>query len=134
MNILRAGGSTGSENRLSFYILREKKPLILLTITGLIYNLGLTAGPYFEGQLVQCLKNIYGGQQTLYDMLRLAGLYVAVILMVQAARAAKRFFCAPLCQRYEPQHAAGALSQPSGKRQRKQSEGKYRRTDDKSHQ
>lgn len=92
MNILRTGGGTGSENRLSFYILKEKKPLALLTITGLIYNLGLTAGPYFEGQLVQCLKNIYEGKQTLYDMLRLAGLYVAVILMVQAARAAKRFF------------------------------------------
>ena len=98
MNILRTGGGTGSENRLSFYILKEKKPLALLTITGLIYNLGLTAGPYFEGQLVQCLKNIYEGKQTLYDMLRLAGLYVAVILMVQAARAAKRFFCASLCQ------------------------------------
>lgn len=92
MNILRTGGGGGSENRLSFYILKEKKPLALLTITGLIYNLGLTAGPYFEGQLVQCLKNIYEGKQTLYDMLRLAGLYVAVILMVQAARAAKRFF------------------------------------------
>ena len=92
MNILRTGGGTGSENRLSFYILKEKKPLALLTIPGLIYNLGLTAGPYFEGQLVQCLKNIYEGKQTLYDMLRLAGLYVAVILMVQAARAAKRFF------------------------------------------
>lgn len=92
MNILRTGGGAGSENRLSFYILKEKKPLALLTITGLIYNLGLTAGPYFEGQLVQCLKNIYEGKQTLYDMLRLAGLYVAVILMVQAARAAKRFF------------------------------------------
>ena len=92
MNILRTGGGAGSENRLSFYILKEKKPLALLTITGLIYNLGLTAGPYFEGQLVQCLKNIYEGKQTLYDMLRLAGLYVAVILMVQAARASKRFF------------------------------------------
>ena len=92
MNILRTGGGTGAENRLSFYILKEKKPLALLTITGLIYNLGLTAGPYFEGQLVQCLKNIYEGKQTLSDMLRLAGLYVAVILMVQAARAAKRFF------------------------------------------
>ena len=84
MNILRTGGGTGSENRLSFYILKEKKLLALLTITGLIYNLGLTAGPYFEGK------------QTLYDMLRLAGLYVAVILMVQAARAAKRFLCVAL--------------------------------------
>lgn len=63
MNILRTGGGTGSENRLSFYILKEKKPLALLTITGLIYNLGLTAGPYFEGQLVQCLKNIYEGSR-----------------------------------------------------------------------
>ena len=59
MNILRTGGGTGAENRLSFYILKEKKPLALLTITGLIYNLGLTAWPYFEWQLVQCLKNIY---------------------------------------------------------------------------
>ncbi len=93
MNILRTSGGTGLENCLSFYILKEKKPLALLTITGLIYNLGLTAGPYFEGQLVQYLKNIYEGKQTLYDMLRLAGLYVAVILMAQAARADKRFLC-----------------------------------------
>lgn len=49
MNILRTGGGTGSE----FYILKEKKLLALLTITGLIYNLGLTAGPYFEGHFVQ---------------------------------------------------------------------------------
>ena len=46
MNILRTGGGTGSENRLSFYILKEKKLLALLTITCLIYKLGLTAGPY----------------------------------------------------------------------------------------
>ena len=40
------------------YILKEKKYLFLITITGLIYNVGLLAGPYFEGQLAGCLVDI----------------------------------------------------------------------------
>ena len=41
--------------KISSYFLHEKKLLMIITITGLIYNIGLLAGPYYEGQLAQTL-------------------------------------------------------------------------------
>lgn len=35
------------------YFKLEWKALTIVTIFGLIYNIGLLAGPYFEGQLAQ---------------------------------------------------------------------------------
>ena len=28
--------------------------LAIITVTGLVYNIGLLAGPYYEGQMAQC--------------------------------------------------------------------------------
>ena len=42
-------------DRISTYFLDQRGPLIAITVSGLIYNIGLTAGPYFEGKLAQCL-------------------------------------------------------------------------------
>ena len=78
--------------RIVSFLRRETGLLAFLTVTGLVYNVGMTAGPYFEGQLAGCLADILGGARQASDMMRLAGLYVAVILVVQGSRAGKRFF------------------------------------------
>ena len=74
------------------YILKEKKYLFLITITGLIYNVGLLAGPYFEGQLAGCLLDISKNLKTAKSMIQLSVIYVCVILLVQFARFLKRYF------------------------------------------
>jgi ATP-binding cassette subfamily B protein len=73
------------------YFRLEVKPLVLVTVSGILYNVGMVAGPYFEGQLAQCLFDIMKGYQTVSDMVSLAALYLSVILFVQAMRALKRF-------------------------------------------
>lgn len=36
----------------------EWRVLLAVTISGLIYNLGLLAGPWFEGKMTGCLVDI----------------------------------------------------------------------------
>lgn len=74
------------------YILKEKKYLFLITITGFIYNVGLLAGPYFEGQLAGCLVDISKNLKTANSMIQLSVIYICVILFVQFARFLKRYF------------------------------------------
>ena len=56
------------------YFRMEWLSLTLITISGLAYNLGLLAGPWFEGRLAQCLADILGGSQSAGAM---AGLVLA---------------------------------------------------------
>ena len=51
-------------DRIGTYFRQEWWPLVLITISGLLYNLGLLAGPWFEGRLAQCLADILGGRQS----------------------------------------------------------------------
>lgn len=74
------------------YFRDEKKTLAVITVTGLIYNIGMTAGPYFEGQLAQYLADIIQKKRLASDMVRLAITYVIVILIVQGARFIKRLY------------------------------------------
>lgn len=74
------------------YFRDEKKTLAVITVTGLIYNIGMTAGPYFEGQLAQYLADIIQKKRMASDMVRLAITYVLVILIVQGARFIKRLY------------------------------------------
>ena len=39
----------------SYYFLKEKKLLLIITLSGLFYNVGMIAGPWFDGQLAQYL-------------------------------------------------------------------------------
>lgn len=73
-------------------ILKEKKFLLYITITGLIYNIGLTATPYFEGQLVGTVIDILNGLKTSNVMIQIAFIYVVIIALVQAARYLKRYY------------------------------------------
>lgn len=77
--------------KISSYFKAEIPLLCVITASGLVYNIGMTAGPYFEGLLAQCLYDILKGQATAHDMLVLALTYVLVIFIVQGARAIKRF-------------------------------------------
>ena len=70
----------------------EWKTLIWITISGLVYNLGLMAGPWSEGKMVGCLMRILTGAEQFSAMLRLAFFYVIVIGTVQLARYIKRFY------------------------------------------
>lgn len=74
------------------YFRLEAGPLLLVTVSGILYNLGMLAGPYFEGQLVQRLLDIIRGDKTFVSMVTLALTYLVVILSVQVMRAIKRFY------------------------------------------
>ncbi|NCB32518.1 MAG: ABC transporter ATP-binding protein [Erysipelotrichia bacterium] len=79
-------------NQILSYVKLEWKNLLIITISGIIYNVGMTAGPFFEGQLAQRLFDIFNGSKTVADMVSLAAVYLLVILAVQLCRAVKRFF------------------------------------------
>ena len=70
----------------------EWLPLVLVTVSGLIYNIGLLAAPWFEGRLAQCLADILGGNAAASAMAMLVLAYILVTLLVQAARFIKRFY------------------------------------------
>ena len=74
------------------YFKAEWLVLLIVTISGLIYNVGLLAGPYFEGQMTGRLIDILNGKATFRDMLYLVFAYVAAIAVVQISRYAKRFY------------------------------------------
>ena len=66
--------------------------MTFVTLSGLLYNVGLIATPWFEGRLAQCLADILGGNQSAGAMATLVIAYLAVTLIVQAARFIKRFY------------------------------------------
>ncbi|MQN00862.1 MAG: ABC transporter ATP-binding protein [Lachnospiraceae bacterium] len=78
-------------DRIMSYFLANIPVLIIVTISGLIYNIGMLAGPYFEGRLAQTLYDIIGGRSKFSDMVQIAFFYIIAILIVQAGRAVKRF-------------------------------------------
>ena len=79
-------------DQIGSYFVTEWKPLLAVTVSGLIYNIGLLAGPWFEGRLAQCLLDVFTGKKFFTDMLLLVCAYVAVIGFVQGARYIKRFY------------------------------------------
>ena len=46
------------------YFRAEWLPLTFVTLSGLVYNIGLLAGPWYEGKLAQCLSDILQGYET----------------------------------------------------------------------
>ena len=79
-------------DRILSYFKVEWKVLFAVTVSGLIYNLGLLAGPWFEGQMTGCLVDILNGSRQFSEMMVLAAAYVAVIAVVQGGRYIKRFY------------------------------------------
>ncbi len=79
-------------NRVLSYFKAEWVTLATVTVSGLIYNIGLLAAPWFEGRMAGRLVDILGGSGALPSMLRLAVCYAAVTALVQGARYIKRFY------------------------------------------
>lgn len=84
--------STFQSDCISSYFRVEWRVLLTVTVSGLIYNLGLLAGPWFEGQMTGCLVNILKGTGQFQNMLILVLGYICVISIVQGARYIKRFY------------------------------------------
>ena len=79
-------------DRVLSYFRLEWLPLAFVTLSGLVYNIGLLATPWFEGRLAQCLADILGGSETAAKMAMLVPAYILVTVLVQAARFVKRFY------------------------------------------
>ncbi|MCB6547129.1 hypothetical protein [Blautia glucerasea] len=74
--------NTFRSDRIISYFQKEWRVLLVVTISGLIYNLGLLAGPWFEGQMTGCLVKILKGTGEFHNMLMLVLGYVCAILIV----------------------------------------------------
>ena len=92
MRIKQKRGRAFQPDSIAAYFRLEWLPLTLITLSGLAYNVGLLAGPWFEGRLAQCLADILSGNETAAAMTALAAGYILVTLLVQAARFIKRFY------------------------------------------
>ncbi len=92
MRIKQKRGRAFQPDSIAAYFRLEWLPLTLITLSGLAYNVGLLAGPWFEGRLAQCLADILSGNETAAAMTALAAEYILVTLLVQAARFIKRFY------------------------------------------
>lgn len=79
-------------DRISSYFRAEWLALTFVTVSGLLYNVGLLATPWFEGRLTQCLADILGGKETARKMAALVAAYLVIVLVVQSARFVKRFY------------------------------------------
>ena len=79
-------------DRIGAYFRAEWLSLTFVTLSGLLYNVGLLAVPWFEGRLTQYLADILGGRAAAAQMAMLVLAYIAVTLLVQAARFIKRFY------------------------------------------
>ena len=79
-------------DRVQDYFLAEWKVLLIVTGTGLVYNIGLLSGPWFEGQMTGKLVDILTGSGKPQEMAALALCYALTILVVQGNRYFKRFY------------------------------------------
>ena len=86
------GKHRGKPNTIRYYCLEALPLLAVITVTGLVYNIGLAASPWFEGQLVQRLLDIMQNQTPPNRMLPLAAAYALTVLFVQFTRFLKRLF------------------------------------------
>ncbi len=78
--------------KIGAYFRAEWAALGVVTVSGLIYNLGLLAGPWFEGRMAGRLIDCLNGQAGFMDMLALVGWYALITAVVQGARYVKRFY------------------------------------------
>ena len=79
-------------DRITSYFYIERKVLFLVAFSGIIYNLGLMATPWFEGRLAECLADILTNQKTFNAMFYLALGYILTVCFVQDMRYLKRFY------------------------------------------
>lgn len=86
------GNDQDETDRIGYYFRKEKGILVIVTITGIIYNAGMVAGPWFEGQMVQYLCDILNGERQSMEMILLVIFYILTIFFVQCMRYFKRLY------------------------------------------
>ncbi|MFR8369353.1 MAG: ABC transporter ATP-binding protein [Lachnospira sp.] len=79
-------------DRILSYFKEEWKVLLIITVSGLIYNFGLLFGPWFEGKMTGCLIDILSQNAVYKDMFILVVSYIVSIAVVQISRYIKRFY------------------------------------------
>ena len=79
-------------NRMLILLSGRMENSLFVAVSGLIYNLGLLAGPWFEGKMTGKLVDLLGGTGTFHQMLMLVTAYVVSIGIVQVSRYFKRFY------------------------------------------
>lgn len=89
---MKANHKAEKKDQVLYYFKSQWIVLLAVTVSGLIYNLGLLAGPWFEGKMTGCLVDILGKNAEYGDMLVLVIAYVISIAVVQIARYVKRFY------------------------------------------
>ena len=67
-------------DRVSSYFRAESGVLAVITVTGLLYNIGLVAGPWFEGQMTETLARILLGENSFSVMVSLAADSVVILI------------------------------------------------------
>lgn len=70
------------------YWKREAMCICLVTISGILYNVGMLAGPIFQGKMLDALQQREGQERVLV----LTFLFVCAIVIVQVFRYIKRFY------------------------------------------
>lgn len=79
-------------NRVLSYFKAEWRALLIVTVSGLIYNIGLLTGPWFEGTMTRYLVEILNGTGQFSGMLMLVISFAVVTAVVQISRYVKRFY------------------------------------------
>lgn len=79
-------------DQVSFYFWTEKGLLSIITITGIIYNIGMAAGPWFEGMMLWYLSDILQKKRQPSQLCMLALGYAVTICIVQCMRYYKRLY------------------------------------------
>lgn len=74
--------------KLTSYFKLSLPLMIMISISGILYNLGMLANPYFEGLLVDTISK---PETSLQQFLFLILIFVLTILLVQVFRAIKRY-------------------------------------------
>lgn len=79
-------------NRVLPYFKAEWRALLIVTVSGLIYNIGLLTEPWFEGTMTGYLVEILKGTGQFSGMLMLVISFAVVTAVVQVSRYVKRFY------------------------------------------
>ena len=79
-------------NRVLSYFKAEWRALLIVTVSGLIYNIGLLTGPWCEGTMTGYLVEILNVTGQFSGMLMLVIRFAVVTAVVQISRYVKRFY------------------------------------------
>ena len=79
-------------NRVLSYFKAEWRALLIVTVSGLIYNIGLLTEPWFEGTMTGYLVEVLNGTGQFSGMLMLVISFAVVTAVVQVSRYVKRFY------------------------------------------